>query len=74
MKKFFVDILTVANGQDYDVGRVMLLAGFVFFNLFAAWALFKNQPWSAQDYGIGLGALMGGGGAGLWFKRNTEPG
>ena len=72
--KVIKDITTVANGEDYDLGRIALLIGIIAFIILSIYALaIKSQNFNAQDYGIGLGSLLGGGGLGLKFKKDTEP-
>lgn len=72
--KILKDITTVANGQDYDLGRIAILVGVLAFIILSSISLiFKNQLFNAADYGIGLGSILGGGGLGLKFKHETEP-
>lgn len=72
--KVLKDICTIANGNDYDLGRIAILFGVVAFILLSGFALLiKNQNWNPADYGIGLGSILGGGGLGLKFKKDTEP-
>jgi hypothetical protein len=74
ISKVLKDITTVANGNDYDLVRIAILVGIIAFIILSFYALIiKSQPWSPQDYGLGLGAILGGGGLGLKFKQNTEP-
>ncbi len=72
--KVIKDITTVANGNDYDLGRISILFGVITFLALSIFALvWKSQFWSPENYGIGLGAILGGGGLGLKLKRETEP-
>jgi hypothetical protein len=72
--KFVKDLITVANGTDYDVGRVLWILSVLIFLGLAIWAVVKNhQPLDFANFGIGAGGVLGGGGAALGFKRNTEP-
>lgn len=73
--RFVKDCLTVANGRDYDVGRVLwvlLVLTYVGVTIFHA----VRNPTSSFDYisfGTGSGMMLAGGGASLWAKKNTEP-
>lgn len=74
LTKFAKDLVTVANGNDYDVGRVLWVAGtLVFFGLAIYTVGFKGAAFSYTEYGMGLGAVLAGGGAALNLKHKTEP-
>jgi hypothetical protein len=74
MKALLKDIATCLDGETYDVGRVLLIVGVVALILFAGIAVCRNGTFDPQNFGLGLGGLLGGGGAGLGFKAKTEPG
>ncbi len=74
IRRFTKDCLTTANGEDYDVGRVLwALAVFVFLFLACWTVLAQAKPFDMQGFGTGLGLVMAAGGAALWFKQGTEP-
>lgn len=64
------DITTTANGQDYDVGRVLGILGVLtFLGLsIANWAKFDPQT-----FGVGFAAVIAGMGAALALQHKTEP-
>jgi hypothetical protein len=74
IKKLCKDIVTVANGEDFDVGRVLWLVTCLVFLGLAVWAVVHNhQILDFANFGIGAGGVLAGGGASLGFKKNTEP-
>jgi len=32
-----------------------------------------GNKFDSQSFGVGFGAIMAGGGAGLWLKKDTQP-
>lgn len=73
MIKLIKDILTGVDNQTYDVGRLLWVLGVLVYLGLSITALVKGQPWEPQSFGIGLGAVLAGGGAALGFKKATEP-
>lgn len=64
------------SGKDNltpDLGRVLWALGVLTFIGISIASIFKGQPWEPEQYGIGLGAVLAGGGAGIGFKKETEP-
>lgn len=72
--KLLSDWLTGVDGKTYDPARASLLSAVAVFLFLAVWTVvYLKQPWNAQDFGIGLGAILTGGGAGVALKAKTEP-
>lgn len=72
--KIIHDCITGIDGVTYDPARIYgALAVLVFFVLAVVAVVIKSQPWDAQAYGIGFGALLAGFGLGVGFKSKTEP-
>ena len=66
------DLITEKDGESYCPERLLLIAGVVVFLALAMYAVWHGKDFNAQDYGIGLGSLLGGGGAGIWAKGKSE--
>lgn len=64
------DCFTVANGQDYDLGRLLWAAVIM---VFICLAILHWRAFDPQSYGIGAGGLLAGGGGALGFKARSEP-
>ena len=67
------DCLTGIDGVTYDPARVYLFVAVAGFLAATLYAIYQGQPWDAQDYGVGFGALLGAGGLGIKLKSHTEP-
>ena len=73
INKVIKDCLTGIDGETYDPARIYLAAGVAVFLGNAVLALIHGQTWNAQDFGLGFGALLAAGGAGIALKAKTEP-
>lgn len=72
--KILNDWLTGVDGKTHDPARAGLLLGIITFLFLAVWAVVMlKQTWSPQEFGIGLGGLLAGGGAAIGLKAKTEP-
>ncbi|MDE1902187.1 MAG: amino acid ABC transporter substrate-binding protein [Alphaproteobacteria bacterium] len=65
--------LTGKDNTTYDVGRILIVLGSIAFLVFEAWAVFHNNAFDMQAFGIGYGSVLLAGGGHLWMKRETEP-
>lgn len=75
MMKLLKDCFTTADGESFDVGRVLWAQGVVVFLGLAIYSVVgQDHPFDMQGFGIGLGATLAAGGAALGFKAKTEPG
>lgn len=64
--KFITDCFQ--NEQnEWDLARVMWAVAILAFLANAGWAVFTSHQFSAQDFGVGGAALLGGGGCGAWL-------
>ena len=72
--KIIKHILTGIDGETYDPARVIWVAISFTFIVGALYGIFHGKDFNMQDFGIGSGALLGGGGAGVAVKSKTEPG
>lgn len=74
MMMFIRHLLTGIDGKSYDVGRVLWLYIGIAFIAFEAYELHHGGHFDPNNFGIGSGAILGGGGAGIGLKAKTEPG
>ena len=75
MMKLLKDCFTTADGESFDVGRVLWAQGVIVFLGLAIYSVVgQGHPFDMQSFGIGLGATLAAGGAALGFKAKTEPG
>ena len=75
MMKLLKDCFTTADGESFDVGRVLWAQGVMVFLGLAIYSVVgQGHPFDMQAFGIGLGATLAAGGAALGFKAKTEPG
>jgi hypothetical protein len=72
MKKFFVNLLTEADGRTWDVFRIAFMFGVLSFLAFAAWAVFKTGTFDMTSFGAGFSAMFAAGGAGVGVKSKLE--
>lgn len=82
----FKDIMTIANGESYDVSRVvmtinalMLIPTLILGEAMYVFTFSYNKPFSIQDFFTavltfegGVSALLVGGAASIWIKKTTE--
>lgn len=74
IKKFLVHILTGLDNNTFDVARVLwVVSCLVFLVLAIVHVVVNKQPFDAQNFGLGAGGVLLGGGAGVGLKGNTEP-
>jgi hypothetical protein len=75
MMKLLKDCFTTADGESFDIGRVLWAQGVIVFLGLAIYSVVgQGRPFDMQAFGIGLGAALAAGGAALGFKARTEPG
>lgn len=69
----FKQLLTQADNETWDVGRVQWAIGVAVYFLLSAFAyVYKGQPFDPMAWGTGFGAVMAGGGGMIWLKRSEE--
>lgn len=73
LKSLIWQTFTGKDNKTLDMGRILWCQGvFVFFGLSIA-ALVDGQPFDPSAWGMGLGAVLAGGGAAIALKSHTEP-
>lgn len=70
--KVFNDILTELDGETYDVTKLLWVAGVMVYLVLSIISVFKGQPWDPQQYGIGLGVVLAGGGAAIKLRNMAD--
>ena len=73
MLQFLKHLFTGKDNQTFDLGRVLWALGVIALIAFTGWHVWEKCEFDAMSYGTGLGALLGGGGAGIAIKKGTEP-
>ena len=71
MYKFLKDIVTDITGNDFDVAKVLWIAGMVSYVVYAGVHMYFNKIFDPLQYGTGLGVALGGGGFAVQ-QRNKE--
>lgn len=72
--KVLKDSFTVANGNDFDLGKILwVLVSLTYLALAIYATVFKGQAFDPVSFGTGSGLVLAGGGAALGFKSATEP-
>lgn len=69
------DMLTEADNQTYDVIRTNIFIAMLIINALTIYAVvIRHQDWAALilQYAGAIGALVGSGGLGLYFKSSVE--
>lgn len=73
-KKFFADILTEdEDSKVYNPARVIWVSGAIIFFGLAIFHTAVTGEFDPMGYGGGFGAILGAGGASLWFTHKSDP-
>jgi hypothetical protein len=73
MNKFLKDLVTVANGVDFDVGRVSWVLSWAGVSAGAAWLYWHGPSPSISELAAAYGTVAGAHAGALWAKAKTEP-
>jgi hypothetical protein len=73
MGKLFQDILTELDNETYDLSKLLWMLSVVVFLIVSIIAILKGQTWNPGEYGLGIAAVLAGGGAGVSLKNFTRP-
>ncbi len=74
--KAYQHVFRTFAGRDnitLDLGRILWALGTLVFFAMSIHSVWKGQPFDAVAWGTGFCAILGGGGAALWMKKDTEP-
>jgi len=72
IKQFFLDILTEDDNKTFCLARSCTLMASITFCAVGFLHIFKGLPVNFSDFGIGFGALLGGGGVLIGGKAATQ--
>ncbi len=73
IRKIINDIMTGADNESFDNGRVVCLLSFIVYFILAFCNLHAGHPWTAMDFSGGTTAMAVGFGVNLRLKKSTEP-
>lgn len=73
MKNVIKNSLTGKDNTTWDLGRILWAIAFVTGLVLVISAHIRQVMFDVQGYGLGIGALLTGGGLGLKLKEDTEP-
>ena len=66
-------LVTGVDNESLDVGRISCLVGITCFCCNSCWIVYNTKLFDMQGFGIGFAAILGGVGALLKLKENSEP-
>lgn len=67
-------LLTESDNATHDLYRYIALCSAVSGIAFQGYAIYRGQPYSIQDFGVGMGALLAGVGVALGLKKENGNG
>lgn len=73
MPTFLRTLLTGRDNLSWDVARVLMFLGGLVFLGCTIISVLKTLQFDMDKFGYGMGALLGGGGAGIGAKAHAEP-
>lgn len=73
MREFVQKIFTGADNKTWDLGRILWAKISIVYCALTSYHAVKSGSLDPQDWAIGASAILGGGGAALGMKANTEP-
>ena len=73
MKTFLMHMFTTMDNETFDLSRVLwAIAIIVSIALSIYVVLARNTAWAIIDFGTGMGALLGAGGAAVWAGDSSS--
>lgn len=73
LRTVVVHCLTGPDNKTFDISRVLLLATSLTFLGLSIYHCYLTRTFDAASFGMGSGAVLGGGAAGVRVKATTEP-
>lgn len=73
MHKVITKLFTGVDNKTPDLLRVLVFVGAIFMVIYSGVSVYRTGNFDPMAFGTGFGGLLAGGGAGVGFKRLTEP-
>jgi len=73
LMKHLLKTFSGIDNQSLDLGRILWALGTLVFFAMSIHSVWKGQAFDAISWGAGFSAVLAGGGAALWMKKDTEP-
>lgn len=73
VEKFLRDCFTGRDSKTWDIGRILWALSVIVYLSLAIWDVAATHTFEYQEFGIGIGAVLAGGGLGINLKKSTEP-
>ncbi len=70
--KFLNDLLTESDGISFCPARLLWIIGVLAFIALSFYAVFHGKEFDPQNWGLGYGGLLAGGGVGVAQKGKVE--
>jgi hypothetical protein len=71
--KFAQDLFTGSDNETFDVARILWAICVISLIAYTGFDLYQGRKFDIAAFAGGCAALLFGGGAGVWIKRETEP-
>jgi hypothetical protein len=73
MRSTITKLFCGIDNKTPDLLRVLVFIGAIFMVIYSGVSVYKLGTFDPLSFGTGFGGLLAGGGAGVGFKRLTEP-
>ena len=73
MGEFFTKLFSGADNKTVDLGRILWAKMSLVYCGATIYAIAQGHNFSPEMWGVGAGAVLAAGGAGIAFKAKTEP-
>jgi hypothetical protein len=70
--KALKDLVTESDGVSYCPARLLWITGAIAFIMLSFYAAIHGKDFNSQDFGLGYGGLLAGGGSSVLLKGKVE--